>query len=141
MDPNNPVVKLCVQGMECEAKGHFAEALELFTSAWVQSTNDFEKCTAAHYVARHQKDPLDTLMWNQRSLDHAGATSEDQVREFYPSLYLNMGKAHEDLGNREEARRFYERAEKVLTRLPDNRYGSVVREAVERALLRVGKLE
>jgi len=32
---------------------------------------------------------------------------DDRVREFYPSLYLNMGKAHEDIGNREAAKRFY----------------------------------
>jgi tetratricopeptide (TPR) repeat protein len=138
MDPDNTIVKLCVQGMECESSGRLAEALGLFVSAWMQSKDDFERCIAAHYVARHQKEPVDALLWNQRSLDHANAIPDDRVREFYPSLYLNMGKAHEDLGNREDAKRFYQTAEKTLDSLPKGRYGTIVREAVERALLRTG---
>ena len=107
MDPENPVIKLCVQGMECESSGRLAEAKEFFSTAWLQSKDDFERCIAAHYVARHQTEPVDALIWNQRSLDHAHAIDDDRVREFYPSLYLNAGKAHEDLGNREDAKRFY----------------------------------
>jgi len=92
MDPNNSVVRLCVQGMECEGRGRFEDAAQLFLSAWNESTDDFERCIAAHYVARHRKNPVDTLMWNQRSLDLADAVADDRVREFYPSLYLNMGR-------------------------------------------------
>src|SRR5215469_3244577 len=46
-------------------------------------------------------------MWNQRSLDLANAVADDRVREFYPSLHLNMRKAHEDIGNCEATKRFY----------------------------------
>ena len=138
MDPNNPIVRLCVRGMECEGRGQFEDASRLFLEAWSQSTTDFERCIAAHYVARHQADPLDALKWNQLALDHATAVSDDRVREFYPSLYLNLGKAHEDLGHPRDARRFYELSAGVLDTLPEGRYGSIVREAVERALLRVG---
>lgn len=137
IDPNNPVVRLCVQGMECEGRGLFDDASQLFLSAWNQSTSDFERCISAHYVARHQKDPFEALKWNQVSLDHAKAIEDDPVREFYPSLYLNLGKAHEDLGNREGAIRFYEMAASSLDSLPDGRYGGVVRDAVQRALQRV----
>jgi hypothetical protein len=137
VDPENPIVRLCVQGMECESSGRLDEASRLFMSAWSQCTDDFERCIAAHYVARHQTEPVDALTWNQRSLDHANAVGDHRVREFYPSLYLNIGKAHEDLGNREDAERFYETAEKLLDRLPEERYGSIVRKAVERALLRI----
>ena len=137
MDSNNPVIQLCGKGMESEGKGDLDNASQLFVEAWNQCTDDFERCIAAHYLARHQKNPLDRLVWNQRSLDHASAVHDDRVREFYPSLYLNVGKAHEDLGNREDAKRFYEMATQVLSSLPEGRYGNVVREAVERALLRV----
>lgn len=138
MGPDNPIVKLCLQGMECESSGRLAEALGFFMSAWMQSNDDFERCIAAHYVARHQKEPVNALLWNQRSLDHANGIPDDRVREFYPSLYLNMGKAHEDLGNREAAKRFYQTAKKLLDSLPKGRYSAIVREAVERALLRTG---
>ena len=137
MDPNNPVVRLCVLGMECEGQGRFDDASQLFMNAWTKSTDDFERSIAAHYVARHQKSAADTLLWNQRSLDHADAVRDGRVREFYPSLYLNLGKAHEDLGNRDDARRFYEMAAAVLNSLPDDRYGNTVRDSVQRAVARV----
>lgn len=138
MDPNNPVVRLCVKGMEFEGRGLFEEASRLFQNAWNQSTNDFERAISAHYVARHQPDPCGALRWNQISLDHANAVADDRVRAFYPSLYLNLGKAHEDLGNRTEAKRFYELSRGIVDSLPDGRYGDVVRDAIERALKRIG---
>jgi hypothetical protein len=137
MNSSDPVIQLCMKGMECEGKGDLDSASQLFMEAWDQGSNDFERCIAAHYVARHQKNPMDRLVWNQRSLDHANAVHDDRVREFYPSLYLNIGKAHEDLGNRGDAERFYEMAAKVLSLLSEGRYGNVVRDAVERALLRL----
>jgi tetratricopeptide (TPR) repeat protein len=137
MTPENPVVKLCAQGMECESNGNFEEASGLFVSAWAQSTDDFERCIAAHYVARHQKSPDEALIWNQRSLDYARALGDERVSGFLPSLYLNMGKAYEDLGRREDAFRFYAMSVEVLTTLPDNQYGRIIRDAVERALERV----
>ena len=138
MDSNNPVVRLCVQGMECEGRGLFEDASRLFLEAWNQRAADFERCIAAHYLARHQQDPLDTLKWNQVALDHAKAVGDDQVREFYPSLYLNLGKAHEDMGHARDAKRFYELSASAVAALPEGRYGNIVREAVQRALLRVG---
>ena len=136
MNPENPVVKLCVQGMECESTGNFEGASKLFLSAWGQSTDDFERCIAAHYVARHQS-PEEALIWNQRSLDCARAVGGEGVSGLFPSLYLNMGKAYEDLGKMDDARRFYVMAAEVLSILSDDEYGKVVRAAVERALERV----
>lgn len=137
MDPDNPVVRLCVKGMECEFAGDFDGAAQAFQTAWNQSTDDFERCIAAHYMARHQKTPAGGLEWNERSLHHATAVDDGRVRDFYPSLYLNLGKSHEDLGHREDARHFYDLASKIVDALPEGRYGGVVRDAVARALLRV----
>ncbi len=122
--------------MKHESKSDFETASRLFLDAWGQSTDDFERCVAAHYVARHQKSPEEALVWNQRSLDDARAISDERVSGFFPSLYLNMGKAYEDMAKREEAYRFYAMALEVLGSLPDNEYGRTVRGAVERALER-----
>jgi len=137
MNPENPIVKLCVRGMDSESNGDFETAARLFLAAWDQSTDDFERCLAAHYVARHQKRPEDALVWNQRSLDYARAFNNETVSGFFPSLYLNMGKVYEDLGKRDEARQFYAMTMEVLSSLPDNEYGRTVRSAVERALERL----
>jgi hypothetical protein len=136
MDPENSVVKLCVQGMEHESKGDVETASRLFLSAWEQCSDDFERCIAAHYVARHQS-PEDALVWNQRSLDLARAVNDERVRGFLPSLYLNMGKAYEDLAKLDDARQFYAMTEEVLSSLPDNEYGRNLRGAAQRALKRV----
>jgi hypothetical protein len=42
--------------MEYESKGNFEEASTVFMAAWTQSTDDFERCVAAHYVARLIRD-------------------------------------------------------------------------------------
>jgi hypothetical protein len=60
--------------------------------------------------------------------------SDSKIRGFYPSLYLNMGSAHENLGSLQEAKRFYALAQGSLDVLIDDRYGNVVRDAVQRGL-------
>ena len=137
MDPNNPVIKLCAEGMRAESEGRTDEARLLFIQAWEQSKNDYDACIAAHYVARHQKTPEEILHWNKESLDRADAVNDERVQGFYPSLYLNMGKAYEDLGNREQAKRHYELAATKMSILPEGRYGDVVRDAIKRGLQRV----
>lgn len=131
MDPNNPIVKLCVAGMRAEGENRFEEARLLFTQAWESSTDDFEACIAAHFLARHQENPQDTLRWNQEALARAEAVGDDRVSDFYPSLYLNLGHAHETLGDMEEAARFYGLASQGMDRLPDLRLSGIVRGAVE----------
>ncbi len=42
IDPDNPVVKLCAEGMQAEAKQHFDEAKRLFERAWEASKDDYE---------------------------------------------------------------------------------------------------
>ena len=51
-DPNNPVIKLCADGMNSEAQGQIEKAKQLFQQAWDNSSSDFEKFTSAHYLAR-----------------------------------------------------------------------------------------
>ena len=60
-DPNNPIIKLCANGMNLEARGQIEKAKELFQQAWNISSNDFEKFTSAHYLGRNQEDPKDGL--------------------------------------------------------------------------------
>src|SRR5690349_3606961 len=99
MDPNNPVVKLCVEGMQAETAGRGEDARRLFAQAWEASQDDFEACIAAHYVARHQESLEETLRWNQEALRCADAVGDDRICDFYPSLYLNLGRSYEVLGD------------------------------------------
>ncbi len=50
------------------------------------------------------------LRWNQEALARADAVGDERVHNFYPSLYVNMGRSYEVLGNWAEARRYYKLA-------------------------------
>ena len=137
MDPNNPIVKLCVEGMRAEGENRFDDARRIFTQAWETCSDDFEACIAAHYLARHQDNPQDTLRWNQESLACADAVGDERVRGFYPSLYLNLGHSYETLGDTDEAARFYALASQGMDQLPDGRYSGIVRAAVANGQMRI----
>ena len=54
-DPDNNIVKLCANGMTAEGRGQTQKLPDFLTRHGREASNDFEKFTAAHYVARHQK--------------------------------------------------------------------------------------
>ena len=139
MDPNNPIVQLCVEGMKAEGAGRHDEARALFTQAWEAHTDDWEACVAAHYLARHQPTPQDTLRWNQLALRRAEAVTDDRVDGFFPSLYLNLGHSHEQLGNVSEARRYYGLAAAQSVALPDGRYAGIVQQGIEHGQRRISE--
>lgn len=137
MDPNNPVVKLCIAGMQAEGGGDYERARHLFVQAWEAVSDNYEACVAAHYLARHQPNPEETLRWNQESLRLAEAVGDDRVRDFFPSLLLNLGHSYEVLGNLEEARRYYDLAAVRVEKLPTDHYGNMVRDGISRGRQRV----
>ncbi len=95
--PNNNVVKLCIQGMDMEDKGKPEEASRIFLQAWDEAENDFEKFTAAYYVARHQNNIADKLKWLETALEFGLKINDDTVKSAFPALYLNIAKCYEDL--------------------------------------------
>jgi tetratricopeptide (TPR) repeat protein len=136
MDPNNPVIRLCTEGMQAESQGKNEAALRLFTQAWEASRDDYEACVSAHYLARQQTTPQDVLRWNQEALNRAEAVDDERVEAFYPSLYLNMGYSYEVLGDQAEALRYYKLAETRVAGLPEGSYGDLVRDGIARGLQR-----
>jgi tetratricopeptide (TPR) repeat protein len=138
MDLDNPVVKLCAQGMQAETEGRAADAHALFREAWYAATDDYEACVASHYLARHQNTPKDTLRWNQECLDRADRVDDERVRGFYPSLHLNMARAHAELGDNETARKHYQSAAECLENVPAGPYRDGIRFAVAAGLRSTG---
>jgi tetratricopeptide (TPR) repeat protein len=137
MDPNNPVVKLCTEGMQAEAQGQLDEARSLFMRAWDKSQDDFEACIAAHYVARHQDTPEETLRWNLEALARAQAVADERVRGFYPSLYLNMGWSYENTGDKVKAQEYYELAATCIDDLPAGPYRDMVLNGIRQGEKRI----
>ncbi len=130
MDPTNPVIQLCAAGMQAEGAGRFEEARTLFLQAWEARQDAYEAAIAAHYVARHQDSMEAMWEWDQRALTHAQAVEDERVRDFFPSLYLNMGKSYEAIGEPAEARRHYDLAAARLADLPEGPYRDVVAQGI-----------
>ncbi len=113
MNTQNKVINLCIEGTQAEFKGQLKDAYTLYWQAWEIAQNDYEACIAAHYVARFQQKPEDILFWNLEALNRADHVQPELVKDFYPSLYLNMGRAYELLGNASEAQKYYDLAAKL----------------------------
>jgi hypothetical protein len=137
IDPNNPVIQLCSTGIAAEMKGDIATAVTNYTKAWDMRSTDFESCIVAHYMARLQSAPEDSLHWNLEALHYAHKVADDSVAAFYPSLYLNVGKAYEDMNDKALAAKYYELGIKGIEILPDDKLGNTTRDALKRGLERV----
>lgn len=138
MDTDHPVIRLCVEGMDAEASGPEGRAKELFTQAWDAADDDFGRCVAAHYLARHQDTPQARLDWNLRCLELADTVGDERVSGFYPSLHVNLGRDLEEIGDATAARRHYETAGKYAAVLGDDGYGQMLREGIAAGLARTG---
>jgi hypothetical protein len=137
-DTNNEVIKLCAEGMAMEGQGNNEEALRLFQQAWDRASDDFERSTAAHYVARHQKTTLDKLHWDTLALDLAKQVKDESIKATYPSLYLNIGKCFEDLNDKVNAHAQYLLASSFTQYLNDDGYGKMIKNAVRMGIERTG---
>ena len=118
-NPNNTIVKLCLQGMGMEEHDRPEEAGKLFLQAWNEATNDHEKFLAAHYVARHQKNVHDKLKWLETALQFALKINDDSVKSAFPSLYSNIAKCYDDLSDSDKAKKNYELAASFRDRPSD----------------------
>ena len=110
MDINNPVIELCMEGTRAEFEHRLDDARQLYLQAWEIRADDYDACIAAHYVARFQETPEETLRWNQAALEHANAVDDERIKDFYPSLYLNLGQSYEALGDQLNAQKYYQLA-------------------------------
>jgi hypothetical protein len=138
IDPDNPVVRLCAEGIAAEGQGRHKDAAALYQEAWTIHTDDYEACIAAHYLAREQETLQESLKWNQLALAHALAVPDDRIAGFLPSLYLNLGWSHEVLEDAVTARACYLEGAAQLAGLPAGAYTDVVRDGIARGLERTG---
>jgi hypothetical protein len=107
IDPDNPVVKLCLAGTRAELEGKPGDAQTLYQQAWDTAQDDYEACIAAHYLARFQQTPTARLHWNHEALRRADAVADPRIEPFYPSLYLSMGYACAQVDDQSSAQQYY----------------------------------
>ncbi|HET6228380.1 MAG TPA: NAD(+)--rifampin ADP-ribosyltransferase [Bacteroidia bacterium] len=119
-NPNNPIVKRCLQGMALEEKGNPEEASKIFFQAWNEATNDFEKFLAAYYVSRHQKNTSDKLNWYQTTLQLALKINDVTVNSALSNLYVNIANCYERLNDSDHAKKNFELSDSFKNKIADN---------------------
>lgn len=112
---NNPVVKLCMQGMHLEETGNYKDALALFLQAWEEATDDAEKFTSAHHIARRQTKLEDKLKWLHTGLQLAQKINDDVVRPALPLIYAQLAQCYKELREADNAQKY----DKLAKQLPD----------------------
>lgn len=107
-NPNNPVVKLCLQGMNMEDLGKTEEAVQFFMQAWNEAANDFERFLAAWYIARCQADASSRLEWYETALQLALEVDNEAVRGALALLFQHIADCYEQLGDAGRSMKYHE---------------------------------
>ncbi|QXV64238.1 NAD(+)--rifampin ADP-ribosyltransferase [Mucilaginibacter sp. 21P] len=102
-NPYDPIIQLCIQGMQLEDTGDLKAAGKVYKQVWNDATNDFEKFLGAWFVARVETGIEDRLKWYGTALQLAAAIDNDAVKAALPLLYTKMAECYESLGNTDEA--------------------------------------
>jgi rifampin ADP-ribosylating transferase len=108
-----------MQGMHLEDNGSPADAGKLFLQAWNEAANDFEKFIAAHYISRQQANVSEKLSWLETALQFALKVNNRAVTGAFPSLYANIAKCYEELGNTEKANQHFDLSSTLSNKPPD----------------------
>jgi len=118
-NPNNDIVRICLQGMSMEENGNPEEARRLFLQAWDKATNNFEKYMAAFYVARHQNNITDKLKWLEISLEFAHHVNNDSVTGAFVLLYSSIAQCFTELNDFDNAKKYHDLASKFTDKPTD----------------------
>lgn len=123
--------------------GQRSQARDALTALWEQigATGDaLHRCTLAHYLADLQDTAQAELEWDERALAAADDLTDDraqrydhawQVRLLLPSLHLNLADDHRRLGSPTRAREHLAQAQSLVTELPDDQYGGMIRSGLQ----------
>lgn len=136
-NPNNIVVQLCAQGMQLEGKLEQDEAKKMFHEAWEKAQTNFEKFIACHFMARHQDSLHEKLRWDEMALSFALSSPDKNINENYSSLYLNIAKGYEDLGDFDKSLVNYKLADSYTGFLAEDGYGAMIRAGIQRGMERI----
>jgi catechol 2,3-dioxygenase-like lactoylglutathione lyase family enzyme len=92
IDPANPIVALCVRGMQAEAEHRSDDARVLFQRAWDAHSSEYEASIAAHFLARQQQAPTYAASMTVKRMDNVGIVVEDidAAIEFFTELGLEL---------------------------------------------------
>jgi len=141
MEEKTEVEELCTEGMKAESENRMDDARNLYLKAWEVVRNEYDAANAAHFLARSETNPKESLKWDLESLRYADLADTEKLRTSYPSFLVNAGISYEELGDFPNAKRYYDLAMEKIEDLPEDEYGREVKESVVEAMERSSKFK
>lgn len=145
MAEHDPVMERVGEGIELSRSGNREAARHVFAEVWNEIGGEhgdpLHRCALAHSMADVQDDVRDELQWDQRALRAADQISDERaaaagvtspVAGFYPSLHLNLGECYRRLGDDEQARHHLAAGQAAVHALPDDGYGRMISDGLQR---------
>ncbi|WP_088999918.1 hypothetical protein [Micromonospora echinofusca] len=137
------------RALELGAAGDRTAARATLMALWDRIGEDgdaLHRCTVAHHLADLQDAVADEVAWDRRALAVVADLSDERlrrhhsslrVRAFLPSLHLNLADAYRRAGDVARAREHLALAAPLAAELPDDGYGTMIRDAVTRVTARL----
>ncbi|GAA2579028.1 hypothetical protein GCM10010435_64790 [Winogradskya consettensis] len=113
------------------AKGPARAALQELWTEVGPAGDPMHRASIAHYLADLQESVADELMWDQRALAAMAGLGDERAHAFLPSLHLNLADAHRRLGERAPAEQHLAEAARLVTALPGDEYGALIRTGID----------
>lgn len=144
MTEQGPIMTRLAEGQQLAVTGDREGARAVFAELWDEVGADGDPLhvvSLAHYTADVQDDPADELEWDLRALRAADELTDERaqrhhsslhVRDFHPSLHLNLAADYAKLEQYEVADEYLTKAEEVGPELPEGEYGDGIRAAITR---------
>lgn len=141
VDPKMARLMDAVQQLQ---SGDVQGAKRRLETLWAEGEVDpdpLRQCSLAHFLADAQDHVADELRWDLRALEAAGKVTQERVlafdatlsvKDFYPSLYLNVADAYFRLGDHDNAQRYLEMGLDYLAGFPETGYGAMIRGGYDR---------
>lgn len=107
-DSKNKIIGLCMLGMNMEEQGDSEGAMAILIKALNESTDDFEKFVATYQIAKYEKNIPEKLKWLEKSLQYAIKSEDYGIKSTLPTIYFDIAKCYEELGESEKAKINYE---------------------------------
>lgn len=117
--PENPIIRLCLQGMAMDAEGKQEAADAFFRQAWEEAAEDSGRFYAAFFLSRRQTEVLERKAWLDRALKLALGAGNPSVESALPTVYTELSTCSAELGDSANAEDYARLADSARRRALD----------------------